>query len=459
MLRFGCVIVLSLLLALSGQAQLKQVKPGWNLFSVQQDEQLGQEAAQQIHQRMRIVHNAELETYLGSLLNKLRESPRARYFGETNESIPYSIHAVYDKNLNAFSLPGGPIFLNTGLIEAADNEAQLAGAISHEMSHVVLRHATNQLTKRNLIALPAMLAGAVAGNSLLGQLAQLGLGLGANSVLLKFSRSDESEADYNGAQIMADAGYNPIEMAYFFEKLEAKDHSGRVAQFLSDHPNPGNRVRAVEDEVRQMPRRKYTEGQTVEFRHIREVALHLSPPVHLTGKNENDGHAPEAPAARPSNRLVEYRGQGFSLSHPDNWKVFDDGPGKVATIAPRDGPIMAINGHVVVGYGVQVSYYLPQQEIGINLSRDTEALIRQFEKTNPGIRVSSDSRSVPVGKERGLETEFRSRSQYRGEKQVDVLFTAARPEGLFYLVFFSPEREFDQARATFRDILRSVKFP
>jgi predicted Zn-dependent protease len=456
--RFVGAIVLSLLLTLSGHAQLKQVKPGWNLFSVQQDEQLGQEAARQIHHRMRIVHNAELETYLGSLLNKLRESPRARYFGGTNESIPYSIHAVYDKNLNAFSLPGGPIFLNTGLIEAADNEAQLAGVISHEMSHVVLRHATNQLTKRNLIALPAMLAGAVAGNSLLGQLAQLGLGLGANSVLLKFSRSDESEADYNGAQIMADAGYNPIEMAHFFEKLEAKDHSGRVAQFLSDHPNPGNRVQAVEDEVRQMPRRRYTEGQTVEFRHMKEVAFHLSPPGHPTSKNENDGRSPEAPADRSSNRLVEYRGQGFSLSYPDNWKVFDDRPGKAVTIAPRDGPIKAIEGHVAVRYGAQVSYYLPQQEIGINLSRDTEALIRQFERQNPGMRVSGDSRSVPVGRERGLETEFRSRPQERGEREVDILFTAARPEGLFYLVFISPESEFDQARATFRDILRSVKF-
>src|SRR5690348_10169245 len=100
MARFTCVIILSLLLARSGRAQLKQVKPGFNLFSVQQDEQLGKEAEQQVHQKLRIVHSAELETYLGSLLNKLKASPRARYFGGTNESIPYSIHAVYDRNLN-----------------------------------------------------------------------------------------------------------------------------------------------------------------------------------------------------------------------------------------------------------------------------------------------------------------------------------------------------------------------
>jgi hypothetical protein len=251
---------------------------------------------------------------------------------------------------------------------------------------------------------------------------------------------------------MADAGYNPIEMAHFFEKLEAKDHSGRVAQFLSDHPNPGNRVQAVEDEIRQMPRRNYTEGQTAEFQHIKNVVFHAAPPEKFQAN-----HASEAPAGRSSSRQAEYRGRGFSLSYPGNWEVFGDRSDNVVTIAPRGGAVKSINGRVMVGYGLQVSYYSPQQEIGINLSRDTETLIRQFEQTKPGMRVRRDSRSVPVGGERGLETEFHSGSQY-AEEEIDVLFTVARPEGLFYLVFMSPESEFDQARETFRGILRSVKF-
>src|SRR5438105_5126269 len=202
-----------LVLSATGQAQLKNLKPGWNLFSPEQDVQLGREAAAEVEKKMSIVHNLELDDYLNTLLNRLKQSPHAGNF-------QYTIHAVADKNINAFSLPGGPLFVNTGLILAADNEAQLAGVIGHEMSHVALRHATNQVSKQNLIAIPAMLAGAVAGHSLMGQLAQLGIGVGAHSVLLKFSRTDEAQADYNGALIAAEAGYNPLEMANFFEKLE-----------------------------------------------------------------------------------------------------------------------------------------------------------------------------------------------------------------------------------------------
>lgn len=452
-------IIPPFLLTINTWAQLREVKPGWNLFSVQQDQELGKEAAQQLRRQMRVLPDADVETYLGSLLNKLRVSRHARYFGATNEPIPYSIQAVQDKTINAFSLPGGPIFVNTGLIEAADNEAQLAGVISHEMSHVVLRHATNQLTKRNLISLPAMLAGAVVGNSLLGQLAQLGIGLGAHSVLLKFSRSDESEADYNGAQIMAEAGYNPIEMAHFFEKLETKDSSGRVAQFLSDHPNPGNRVQAVEDEIRQMPRRHYTEGQAAAFQHVKDVVRHTAPPGRLQSDFGTDGDHSETPVARPSSRLVEYRGQTFSLRYPDNWQVFGgDGKHNAVTIAARDGVVKETDGRSTLGYGLEVSYYSQRDEIGINLSRDTGTLVRRLEQTNPSMRVSRDGRSVSVDGERGLETVFHSRSPYPGEQEIDVLVTVARPEGLFYLIFTLPQSEFNQVRDTFREILQSVRF-
>ena len=134
------------------------------------------------------------------------------------------------------------MFINTGLLRAVDNEAQLAAVMGHEMSHVILRHGTNQASKANLIQLPAMLAGQIAGTSggMMGQLAQIGIGIGANSVLLKFSRTAESQADLMGSHIMAEAGYDPVQMAKFFDKLNAE--GGKQApEFLSDHPNPGNR--------------------------------------------------------------------------------------------------------------------------------------------------------------------------------------------------------------------------
>jgi predicted Zn-dependent protease len=269
-----------MVVALPALAELQQLRPGFNLFSPQQDVQLGQEAAREVPKQMTVLRNRDLDAYLDVLLRKLEKSRYARTLnrdGSRSELFPFSIHAVYDKKINAFSLPGGPLFVNTGAIDAADNEAQLAGVIAHEMSHVVLRHMTNQASKRELVALPAVLAGAVAGHSLLGQLAQLGVVFTANSALLKFSRTDEAEADYNGAEMMADAGYNPIEMARFFEKLEDKaGRGGAIEQFLSDHPNPGNRIAAISDEVREMPRRNYVDDETGQLGHVREVVRKIT---------------------------------------------------------------------------------------------------------------------------------------------------------------------------------------
>jgi predicted Zn-dependent protease len=170
------------------------------------------------------------------------------------------------------------MFVNTATFVAADNEAQLAGVMAHEMSHVVLRHGTHQMSKQNLIQLPAMLAGNLAGDGMMGALARLGVNLGANSLLLKYSRDAEAQADYNGALMMADAGYNPLEMARFFEKLETKGSEGALAQFLSDHPTPGNRVNAVEREIQYLPQKNYKEDLTGQLPDIKALVKRLPPP-------------------------------------------------------------------------------------------------------------------------------------------------------------------------------------
>ena len=176
---------------------------------------------------------------------------------EAQESgFPFTFEVVADPSINAFALPGGPMFINTGLLKAVDNEAQLAGVMGHEMSHVILRHGTNQASKSKFIELPAVLASQMAGESMIGKLAQAGIGLGANGVLLKFSRSAESQADLMGSHLMAESGYDPMEMARFFEKLNAQG-GGRTIQFLSDHPNPDNREKAIEAEAHRLPQQNY----------------------------------------------------------------------------------------------------------------------------------------------------------------------------------------------------------
>jgi beta-barrel assembly-enhancing protease len=264
---------IAIIVLLSGivSAQVRPPKPGFNLFKKEQDIQLGREAAAQVEKQYEVIRDPQLQQYIDTLGARLA---RSRYAND----FPYSFKVVSDDSINAFALPGGPMFIQKGLIKEAESEAQLAGVMSHEMSHVALRHGTNQASKANLIQLPALLAGQVAGGSMLGSLAQAGVGLGANSALLKFSRTAESQADYNGALIMSDAGYNPLELAHFFEKLEAQSGSqGRASEFFSSHPNPGNRVQAIEALIRQLPPRQYIEGDVRGFQQAHAIVMKLPP--------------------------------------------------------------------------------------------------------------------------------------------------------------------------------------
>lgn len=248
-----------------------QFHPGFNLFSKQQDVQLGQENAAQVRAHMKVIRNPVLNDYVNKVGRRLVAAREAQESG-----FPFTFEVVADPTINAFALPGGPMFINTGLLRAVDNEAQLAGVMGHEMSHVILRHGTNQASKSKLVELPAVLGSQVAGGSLVGQLTKLGIGLGANSVLLKFSRSAESQADLMGSHLMAESGYNPMEMARFFEKLNQQGGQ-RTIQFLSDHPNPENREKAIEEEVHRLPNQPYT-YQTGDFQRMKALIARVREP-------------------------------------------------------------------------------------------------------------------------------------------------------------------------------------
>ena len=248
-----------------------QFHPGFNLFSKEQDVQLGQENAAQVRAHMKVIRNPVLNDYVNKVGRRLVAAREAQESG-----FPFTFEVVADPTINAFALPGGPMFINTGLLRAVDNEAQLAGVMGHEMSHVILRHGTNQASKSKLIELPAVLGSQVAGGSLVGQLTKLGIGLGANSVLLKFSRSAESQADLMGSHLMAESGYNPMEMARFFEKLNQQGGQ-RTIQFLSDHPNPENREKAIEEEAHRLPGQQYS-YQTGDFQRMKAVIARVREP-------------------------------------------------------------------------------------------------------------------------------------------------------------------------------------
>ena len=244
------------------------LKPGVNLFTPEQDIQLGKQNAAQAEKQLRMLNDPRVDNYLNNLGKKLAaHAPGYKY--------PYQYKCVNDTAINAFALPGGYIYINRGAIEAADTEAQLAGVVAHETSHVALRHGTNLATKAQLTSVPfAILGGMVGGNSAGGLLAQLAASFSLNSILLKYSRTDESQADVMGTQILYDSGYDPIAMPQFFQKLD--DGSSRSSQFFSDHPNPGNRITAVKGEIAKLGTVRATRQDSAEFQAAKQ-RIHAMP--------------------------------------------------------------------------------------------------------------------------------------------------------------------------------------
>ncbi|HWR49474.1 MAG TPA: M48 family metalloprotease [Bryobacteraceae bacterium] len=429
----------------------KKLKPGFNLFSKDQDVQLGKEAAGEIEKQVTVINHPELNAYLQSIGKRLADSPEAAGY-------PYTFKLVADKSINAFALPGGPTYVNTGLIAAADNEAQLAGVIAHEISHVALRHGTNQASKAQLVQLPAVLAGSLAGNSgsILGGLTQLGIGLGANSVLLKFSRTAETEADLLGARMLARSGWNPVEMARFFEKLQAEGGS-RMPQFLSSHPDPGNRQRTIEQDIRYLPQRSYSTGNATEFARAKQLvaALPAPPAKPAAVQGGQGGAAPALPDLKPSSKLREFSGKGYTISHPDNWRVVTSDQSAGATIAPEQG-VVQVNGGNAIGAGLVTGFHVPQAGRG-GLQKDTDDLLRTLISQNTGMKAEG-TRSIRVDGSPALAVTLRGQSPFANTAEVDTLITVDRSEGLFYVVLIAPEKSLGTLQSTFDAIVRSIRF-
>lgn len=245
-----------------------------NGFSVQQELQIGKKAEAEVMKKMKVLPDSSpITKYVRSVGERLdAQAPGYRW--------PYSFHVVESKDINAFALPGGAMFVNTALIAAAQNESQLAGVMAHEISHVVQRHATCNLTKqskRNVFwSLGSLLAGTLI-PGIGGAVAQQGVGIAQNIRYLQMSRGAEKEADLLGAEIMDAAGYNPQGMVQMFQIIEQKAGSGG-AEFLSDHPNPGNRIEYLNQEIAALPVHPNATVNTPEFEKIHKLVLEKYPP-------------------------------------------------------------------------------------------------------------------------------------------------------------------------------------
>jgi beta-barrel assembly-enhancing protease len=217
---------------------------GPQLVSVNQEIQIGRQAQQQVRQQVPTVGDSSVNRYIDNIGTRLvRQASGPRY--------PYSFDVANFREINAFALPGGPVWIHRGALSAAQNESQVAGVLAHEIAHIAQRHAASQMSK-GLIANGLLgLLGAVVGNDRGGQVARMAGGLAAQGYMLKFSRDDEREADAVGAEIMKRAGWSPQGMVEFMQILRAQ--AGRdpssVQTFLSSHPAPGERVTRLQGTV------------------------------------------------------------------------------------------------------------------------------------------------------------------------------------------------------------------
>jgi Zn-dependent protease with chaperone function len=429
-------------------------KPGFNTFSTQQDIALGREAVGEIERELALVNDPELSEYVNRLGQNLsRLAPGYRY--------PYTFKLINAKEINAFALPGGPIYVHTGIISAATTEAQLAGVLAHEISHVALRHSTNQASKAMLAQAPlAILGGILSGSGgLLGQLAQLGIAFGANSVFLKFSRGAESQADEQGAQILYDAGYDPRAMAQFFETIGKETGSGGL-EFLSSHPNPGNRQENILELLPKLGASKSYTNNNSEFEAMKRRVANLAPaspadrrPLPASSSNRRQ---PDA----PSRRFKELSADWIRVGYPDNWQVYGQGSSTL-TVVPPEGIVQSEGSLPAIAYGALVSVYEPTREAGrrLRIQEATAQLVRELQQSNANLRVTRQGRGPRIGGQESYAVLARGQSPVGDQPELNWIVTSFRPEGLWYVVFIAPESSWSAYEPVFRQMLDTARFP
>ena len=436
-----------------------------NSYTPQQDVQLGREAAEQVRQQMPLLEDERTEAFVERLGEDLIAEIPAEF---AQPEFRYTFEVVNLREINAFALPGGPMFVNRGMIQAARTEGEVAGVMAHELSHVILRHGTAQATRGQTAQIGAI-AGQVLGSILGGRTGAIvasGSELFAGGVLLKYSREFEREADLLGAQMMARAGYDPREMARMFQTIERQGGS-RGPEWLSSHPNPGNRVEAINREA-EMVRVDARERAVNDLPRIHSRLNQLPPAptseqvarAQQTGqRTPTRGGSPSGSgrAVRvepPSSRYRTYdAGDVLRLSVPENWAPVD-GNGTVA-YAPEGGYVRDRNGASAFTHGIEIGVTTQQ---GSNLQQQTEQLIQAFARSNPQLRRESGySRTVIDGRQ-GLTTTLRNVSEVTGTTEaVNVSTVQLRDGRLLYLLGVAPIDEASAYLSTFGRVRQTIQ--
>lgn len=462
------------------------VKSGFNVFKPEQDIQIGQQSATEVERQLPMLRDPAIEGYVDRIGRRLAAATPGPRF-------PYTFKVVNASDINAFAMPGGPVYVTRGIIDAVRNEGELAGVMAHEISHVALRHGTNQASKAYLTKAGIGILGGVlgAGGGAAGTVIQAVGGLGMNALFLKFSRTAESQADILGTQIMARAGYDPNAMVTMFQLLKSQQSQqpGKVAQFFSDHPNPENREARVRQEAQTLRAGGSTsvvgglENVQAQMRRMpRAGTMTQIAQAAQSGQRQGSGYpsgstgsaGSVAQIEQPSARMRSFRQRDdfFQIQYPDNWRV-SEGSGYGVTILPPGGAVRGSSGEDVLVYGVVINHYEPfagspddvwgSRSAPVSgrgsLERATNDLANELSSANPHLRaVSGSMRRQTIDNAQAVSVVLAGRSPVTGADERVTVFTRELPDGhVVYALFVAPAQDYTALSRTFQSMVSSLR--
>lgn len=435
-----------------------------NKYTPAQDVQLGREAAVEAEKQLPVMRDDAVTSYVEDIGRRLVNAIPPE-FGHSE--FRYSFKVVNVREINAFALPGGPMYVNRGMIEAAKSEGEIAGVMAHELSHVVLRHGTAQASKATKYEI-GQIAGAILGSIIgggWGQVVSQGTQFGIGTAFLRFSREFERDADIEGTQIMARASYDPRDMANMFKTIE-KQGGSNGPQWLSDHPNPGNRIESINREAQILS----VDNPIRDTRGFQQVQAHLKQlpraptteeatkkagrqPRTDTGTSGSTGDAPTGRVDPPSSRYTAYdEGNIFRVSVPSNWRELPDND--TVTFAPSGG-YGTYKGQTVYTHGMQIG--LTRNEAH-DLQTATDDLVNAFAQGNPDMGRPSRYEQLSVDGHRSLRTTISNRNEVtRDPETIQLVTTDLGNSELLYSIGVAPSNEFNSYRSVFNRIVGSIR--
>jgi len=456
--------MLGVVLSVAALGAQTVITPPDNKYTPAQDVELGHRAAAEAEQQLPMLRDEIVTSWVASVGRRIVDAiPEELRHSE----FRYTFQVVNVREINAFALPGGPMYFNRGMVQAAHTEGEVAGVLAHELSHVALRHGTAQATKATKYEIGTLL-GAVVGSIIggnVGSAVAQGTQFGLGTAFLRFSREFERDADLLGSHIMARAGYDPLEMASMFKTIEKQGGSGGP-QWMSDHPNPGDRYAYITREaqtlqVRDVVRdtRAFTQAQA-QLRRMapaptteeatRNAAGRRGSAPGSEGRREN----PSGTIESPSPSYTSYtEGDLFRVSVPSNWREL---PGSNAVTFAPDG--------AYGNTGEPSSSFTHGIEIGVarnethDLRTSTDELISSFARSNPNLSRPSSYVRTTIGGRQGLRTVLSNGSNATGQPERIAVFTMLLSDGgLFYALGVAPSDRFPEYDGAFRRVIGSIE--